>query len=125
MKRRDSLREAMKLQRAAARQGFDWNKTAPLWAKLQEEIAELSAAARDPRRAEEELGDLLFMVVNFARHLGLDPNRALRGASRKFKRRYGYILQHADSLPPLGHPRRLAAMEKLWQQAKRLDLRVE
>jgi uncharacterized protein YabN with tetrapyrrole methylase and pyrophosphatase domain len=122
MKCRSAIADALRLQKSAARQGFDWNRPGPLWNKLQEEIAELREVARDPVRGQEELGDLLFMVVNLARHFGLDPERALRGGNRKFMRRYAYILRHAKTLPPLGHPRRLAQMEKLWVAAKKKGL---
>ncbi|MEK6805266.1 MAG: MazG nucleotide pyrophosphohydrolase domain-containing protein [Pseudomonadota bacterium] len=122
MKKREPLAHALLLQKAAARQGFDWDRAAPLWAKLREEVGELREVAHQRRRGEEELGDLLFMVVNLARHYRLDPVRALKQGNRKFVRRYGYILKHADTLPPLGHPRRLAQMEKLWQHAKRRGL---
>lgn len=122
MKRKSAIADALRLQKSAARQGFDWNRPGPLWNKLQEEIAELREVAREPVRAQEELGDLLFMAVNLARHFGLDPERALRGGNRKFMRRYGYILKHAKQLPSLGHPQRLAQMEKLWQKAKRQGL---
>ena len=120
MKRgQDPLREARRLQQAAARRGFDWPKGDPaLWGKLLEEIRELRAVAGNRRRSEEELGDLLFMVVNLSRHLKVDARRALARAMKKFSRRFGYVMKHAAQLPPLGDKRRLAAMEKLWQEAK-------
>lgn len=93
-----------------------------MWKKLDEEIAELHAVTRDPHRAEDELGDLLFMVVNLARHLGINADRALSRANRKFSRRFSFILRHRSGLPPLGDKRRLAAMEKLWRQAKQRGL---
>lgn len=118
----DVLARAARVQRAAARTGFDWPRGDPrLWRKLLEEIRELKAVARHPARAREELGDLLFMVVNLARHLRVDPGRALAGAVRKFERRYAHVMKHARSLPRKRDPRRLAAMEKLWQQAKRRE----
>lgn len=118
------LAEALRLQKQAAKRGFDWTPAMRrlMWAKLQEEIRELRAVARQPRQAEDELGDLLFMTVNLARHLGIDAERALRHANRKFSRRFSYILQHRATLPPLGHRRRLAAMEALWREAKRRGL---
>lgn len=122
--KRDALRRAARVQRAAARQGFDWPAGDPaLWDKLAEELAELKAARRSRRRAGEELGDLLFMVVNLARHLRIDPERALAAAIRKFERRYAHVMADAASLPPRRDPRRLAAMEKRWQQAKRNERR--
>jgi uncharacterized protein YabN with tetrapyrrole methylase and pyrophosphatase domain len=125
MKRRpDPLRRAGAVQRGAARTGFDWPAGDPaLWRKLHEEIRELKAVARRRSKAREELGDLLFMVVNLARHLQVDAGQALRQAVRKFERRYAYVIRHARSLPRKGDPRRLAAMERLWQEAKRRERR--
>ena len=116
----EPIAEALRLQLEAAAEGFDWNDPAGLWDKLAEEVGELRQAQSAADRAEE-LGDLLFMVVNLSRHLGVDPAAALAAASRKFGRRYSYILQHAQELPPLGDPARLARMEELWQQAKQLE----
>jgi uncharacterized protein YabN with tetrapyrrole methylase and pyrophosphatase domain len=121
-KRGEPIAQALDLQRRAARRGFDWDEADGLWRKLAEEIGELRAA-RSPGARREELGDLLFMVVNLARHLGVDPAAALRAANAKFARRYGYVLQRGAQLPPLGDPQRLARMEALWQQAKRLEKR--
>jgi uncharacterized protein YabN with tetrapyrrole methylase and pyrophosphatase domain len=118
----EPLRRAARVQRAAARQGFDWPAGDPrLWAKLAEEIGELRRVQRQRGRAAEELGDLLFMVVNLARHLRVDAAGALARAIDKFERRYAHVQRHACGLPPRGHPRRLDAMEALWQEAKRLE----
>lgn len=115
----DAFDRALALQREAAAQGFDWSVIDDLWAKLDEEIGELRAALDlDLTDRHEELGDLLFMVVNLARHLRLDPAQALADAVAKFERRYARIRANLDTLPPLGDPARLAAMEALWQQAK-------
>src|SRR5690349_20478651 len=120
----DALRRALRVQRAAARQGFDWPAGDPaLWRKLHEEISELKAVARKRTLAQEELGDLLFMVVNLSRHLKVSAGRALTDAIRKFERRYAHVMKHAKALPRKGHPRRLAAMERLWQDAKRREKR--
>jgi uncharacterized protein YabN with tetrapyrrole methylase and pyrophosphatase domain len=113
----EPLAEALRLQLEAAAEGFDWTNPQDLWDKLAEEIGELRQAA-DAAAREEELGDLLFMVVNLSRHLGVDPARALLAANAKFSRRYGLILEHLAELPPLGDPTRLEQMERLWQQAK-------
>ncbi len=125
MKRRaDPLRRAARVQRSAARTGFDWPAGDPaLWGKLHEEIRELEAVARHRAKAREELGDLLFMAVNLARHLKVDAGAALAAAIRKFERRYAHVIKHARGLPPKGHPRRLARMEALWQEAKRREKR--
>ena len=118
----DPLRRASAVQRRAARQGFDWPPGDPrVWRKLFEEIAELKAVARKPREARAELGDLLFMVVNLSRHLKVDAGGALRDAIRKFERRYGYVMKQSRALPRKGDRRRLAAMERLWQEAKRKE----
>lgn len=120
----DPLSEALCLQRDAARQGFDWRQLDELWHKLAEEIGELQEAVPEGvDRVRDELGDLLFMAVNLARHLGVDPAEALTGANTKFQRRFSHILRHLEQLPPLGHPQRLDAMEALWQDAKRLERR--
>ncbi len=121
-KRGNAIAEALRVQKAAARQGFDWNRSAPLWAKLREETIEFREVAHLKKRGEEELGDLLFMVVNLARHYRLNPERALAAGNRKFLRRYGYILKRAKGLPPLGSKRRLTQMEKLWVAAKKKGL---
>ncbi len=116
----EPLAEALRLQLEAAAEGFDWTDPAGLWDKLAEEIGELQRAPDAAGRAEE-LGDLLFMAVNLARHLGVDPAAALDSANAKFRRRYGYILQHLQELPPRGNPSRLDRMEALWQRAKALE----
>jgi uncharacterized protein YabN with tetrapyrrole methylase and pyrophosphatase domain len=120
----DALSRAERAQRSAARQGFDWARLDDLWPKLEEEIAELRAVSRNRRRAEEELGDLLFMAVNLARHLKVAPGRALTRAIAKFARRYAYVMRHAAALPPPGSRRRLDAMEALWQKAKEKEKSV-
>lgn len=127
MRRPEPLARAGAAQRRAARHGFDWPRPrrgvdARLWRKLAEEIGELKAVAGDRRRAQDELGDLLFMVVNLARHLDLDPAVALRGAVRKFERRLAYVLAHTPKRrrgeSAASHLRR---MERNWIAAKRRD----
>ena len=106
-----ALERAAKLQKRAARTGFDWpDETGPR-AKIEEELAELAEAA--PADRAEELGDLLFAVVNLARHLKIDPEEALRLASRKFERRFRAI-ETAPGFSSLN----LEDMERLWQVAK-------
>jgi uncharacterized protein YabN with tetrapyrrole methylase and pyrophosphatase domain len=115
----EPLEQARLLQAAAALDGFDWPDTAGMWDKLAEEIAELRAAEpQGQARCADELGDVLFMVINLARHLRVDPAAALRAACAKFSARYAYVQAHAAGLPPRGSPERLQAMEILWQQAK-------
>lgn len=117
-----ALLRALKLQKRAARVGFDWGDAAPVLAKVEEEIAELRAEITDgvpSDRAEEELGDLLFSVVNLARWLEIDPETAMRAANSKFERRFRRVealLAEAGTSPVEAG---LEAMEGLWTQTKR------
>jgi ATP diphosphatase len=95
----------------------------PVLDKLREEIDELSQAmaAADQAGMQEELGDLLFSVVNLARHLNVDPEEALRGANRKFERRFRFIEQALrDTLRPI-EDCSLEALDALWGEAKRQE----
>ncbi|UVO49235.1 nucleoside triphosphate pyrophosphohydrolase [Sphingomonas sp. SUN019] len=109
-----ALTRAEKLQKRGARVGFDWPDASGARAKIDEELAEIEAADDDTRA--EEVGDLLFAVVNFARHLKIDPEAALRAASAKFERRFVAMEAMAgDAFPALS----LDAKEELWSKAKR------
>ncbi len=110
-----ALKRAEKIQSRAARVGFDWPDISGPRAKIDEELAEIEAAASDEER-EAELGDLLFSVVNYARHLGINPETALRGAVARFERRFRKVEEIADK--PLKEMD-IDALETLWQQAKR------
>ena len=117
-----ALARAQKLQRRAARVGFDWPDPAPVLDKIDEELGELRAALdRGPDAGEvaEELGDLLFACVNAARHLGTDAEDALRACNRKFAERFEYIEARlaADGRSP--EDSSLAEMDALWAEAKR------
>lgn len=107
-----ALDRAAKLQRRAARTGFDWPDSSGPRAKIDEELAELDSES-DPERQEEELGDLLFAVVNLARHLKIDPEEALRKANRKFESRFR-IIEKAHGFQGMS----LEEKEALWRQAK-------
>jgi ATP diphosphatase len=121
-----ALTRAIKLQRKAAKVGFDWPSLSPVLAKLKEELAELedaiakSAAGSETnaRAINEEFGDLLFVVANLARHLKLDPEASLRAANQKFVRRFRYIEERlaADGRTPSDSD--LAEMDALWDDAK-------
>jgi ATP diphosphatase len=119
-----ALTRAIKLQNKAARVGFDWPSLAPVFDKLNEEIAELEAAIADSKdkadRAaiEEEFGDLLFVVANVARHLKLDPEAALRAANDKFNRRFRYIEAQLAARGSSPAQSDLAEMDALWDEAK-------
>jgi nucleoside triphosphate diphosphatase len=107
-----ALMRAEKLQKRAARTGFDWPDTNGPRAKIIEELAEIDAAITDDAR-EDEVGDLLFAVVNLARHLRVDPEVAMRRANAKFERRFRAI-ETADGFTGLS----LDEKEALWTSAK-------
>jgi uncharacterized protein YabN with tetrapyrrole methylase and pyrophosphatase domain len=113
---------ALKLQKRAARVGFDWDDVAPVLAKVEEEITELRAEL--PRgmrsgRAAEEFGDLLFSLVNVARWMDIDPETALRGANAKFERRFGRVEALLDEAGTFPAEAGVEAMDRLWDLAKR------
>jgi nucleoside triphosphate diphosphatase len=107
-----ALLRAEKLQKRAARTGFDWPDPSGARAKILEELDEITSAPAD--RVEEEVGDLLFAVVNFARHLKIDPEAALRAANDKFERRFRAM----ELMDERFVERSLDEKEKLWSQAK-------
>jgi ATP diphosphatase len=112
-----ALLRAEKLQKRAARTGFDWPDTAGPKAKIAEELAELESAKNEAERLEE-MGDFLFAAVNLARHLGIDPEAALRAANGKFERRFRSM---EDSAGPTFPGLSLDEMEQLWNQAKAME----
>jgi len=118
-----ALMRAVKLQRRAARVGFDWPETAPVVDKIHEELGELteeiSASDVDGDRVEDEMGDLLFACVNLARHLGVDPENALRRTNGKFEARFRAVERMLDE--DLGIEPSAASldqMEERWTRAK-------
>jgi ATP diphosphatase len=114
------LQRSVKLQKRAAKVGFDWGSPEPVLDKLAEETAEMheAMATGDAARIEDELGDLLFVLTNLARQLDVDPARALRGANAKFERRFREIERVAGDRAAL-EDMSLDEMEALWQRAKR------
>ena len=120
-----ALLRAEKLQKRAARVGFDWPEAAPVFDKVLEEVAELreAAAARDPAAVAEELGDLLFACVNLGRHLGVEPEAALRAANAKFTARFQQV---EASLAESGRDAKkvgLDELDRLWEEAKQAERR--
>lgn len=125
-----SLTRAVKLQAKAARVGFDWPSLGPVFAKMREELAELEeiATPADPRgaatmepadpRIAEELGDLLFVIANVARHLAIDPETALRSANTKFTRRFAHIESRLAEQGKQPADSTLEEMDALWDEAK-------
>lgn len=116
-----ALSRAAKLQKRAAQVGFDWPEALPVVDKVREELDEVLVAMSesDPEAIAEELGDLLFVVVNLARHLRVDPENALRAANGKFERRFRFIEQ---ALREAGRPIEdcdLQELDALWEEAKK------
>ena len=115
----------MELQRKASSVGFDWNDPRAVLHKIREEADEIEAALDrgDAGELAEETGDLLFALVNLARHVGADPDLALRGTNAKFERRFGYIER---ALAAKGRPldeATLDEMDELWNEAKEEERR--
>jgi MazG family protein len=118
-----ALLRAQKLQKRAARVGFDWDEAAAVFDKLAEEVDELRAAhrARDSAAVGEELGDLLFATVNLARHLDVDAETALCAATGKFDRRFRYIEAQLRKEGRRMQDCPLAELDRLWERAKRSE----
>ena len=117
-----ALTRAEKLQKRAARAGFDWPDMAGVRAKITEELAECDAAieAGDKEKIAEEIGDLLFAVTNLARFLGCDAEAALRATNHKFITRFQYIEQALRARGRIPETSSLEEMETLWQEAKKI-----
>ncbi len=121
------LTRAVKLQKRAAKVGFDWPHLAPVLAKAEEEIAELKEAIAEDgdggsnERVAEEFGDLLFVMANLARHLGVDPEAALRGANAKFVRRFESIEAALAEDGRKPEDATLDEMDQLWDAAKEAE----
>ena len=119
-----SLLRAYRMQERAAKVGFDWPKgdPAPVFAKVGEEIAELKEALADPaatkEKIDEEMGDLLFAVVNMARHLDVDPESALQAANAKFADRFRAVEKLAEARGLIMEETSLDDLDKLWVEAK-------
>lgn len=117
-----ALRRAEKLQARAATVGFDWPDAAGVFEKIREELDELTGAFAqeqpDSARLREELGDLLFAVVNLARHLALDPEQSLRVANAKFQARFSHIEKRLNEQGRDPKDATLEELDALWQEAK-------
>jgi MazG family protein len=116
------LTRAVKLQSKAAKVGFDWPSVDNVYDKIAEEIDEFRSAAEDKK--PEEFGDLLFALANVARHLGIDPEAALRGTNEKFIRRFKHIETELGRLGKLPQDSNLAEMDALWDDAKIHERRI-
>ena len=118
-----ALAEAAQIASRAAGAGFDWENTEQVIEKLHEELKELEGARQsgDSSHMEDEIGDLLFVIVNIARFLKVDPEQALRRTNRKFRRRFGYLEQKLDDAGKSLQESSIDQMEALWQEAKRSE----
>lgn len=118
-----SLMRAYKMQAKAAKVGFDWDTIEPVWGKIREEIAELQEAVQlgDSIEVENELGDVLFAVVNLARFLGVEPEVALTATNNKFARRFGYVEDQVNAKGLDWKSLDLVFLDKLWDEAKKIE----
>ena len=118
-----ALVEAQQIASKAAGVGFDWANVEQVIDKLHEELDELRSARNgsDPAQVADELGDMLFVIVNIARFLKVDPEQALRGTNAKFRKRFGYVEEQLAGRGRKLTEARIEEMEELWQEAKRSD----
>jgi tetrapyrrole methylase family protein/MazG family protein/ATP diphosphatase len=118
-----ALTRATKLGKRAASVGFDWPDVAGVRTKVDEELAELDAAAAagDPSAVAAEVGDLLFSIANWCRHSGLDPDTCLRGANERFARRFRSVEAEVGSSGRAWKDFDAAALDELWRRAKRQE----
>lgn len=112
------LKEARDIQKKAAKLGFDWERVEDVFIKIEEEIGELKNAYKDQDEEKllEELGDLLFAVVNLSRFIEVDSDEAIERAVEKFKERFAHI---EKELKLKGKPMTLAQMDEIWERAKK------
>ncbi len=115
-----ALLRAYKLQGKAAKAGFDWQDDTGVWAKVQEELGELQDALAHgtPQQAEAELGDVLFAVVNYARHHKIEPEAALNGTNNRFTNRFAYVEQQVEKSGRAWNEFSLAELDAFWDEAK-------
>jgi len=116
------LSRACALTRKAARVGFDWQEAGGVFAKIREELSELEAEIGEakPARIKDEIGDILFSIVNLARHLNVEPEEALRSSCEKFRSRFGYVEQQLKKQGRGPTDATLEEMDLLWEEAKKI-----
>ncbi|HTP79576.1 MAG TPA: nucleoside triphosphate pyrophosphohydrolase [Bacteroidota bacterium] len=118
-----ALLQARRLQERAAKVGFDWSRAEDVLGKIREELLELRSASRkrNRRNVEEEIGDLLFSVVNYARFTGTNPELALRRSAAKFKRRFHFIEKQLDRKGSRPERESMKQLDRLWEMSKKKD----
>lgn len=118
-----ALLRAYKMQGKAAKVGFDWPDSEGVWAKVQEELGELREALAngDAQAAENELGDVLFAVVNYARHNKIEPEVALNGTNNRFANRFNYVEQQVEASGRQWSEFTLAELDAFWDEAKKRE----
>ncbi|MEW5807484.1 MAG: nucleoside triphosphate pyrophosphohydrolase [Acidobacteriota bacterium] len=118
-----ALQKAKRISEKVARVGFDWETVTDIMEKLNEEVSELSDSIQheDFSRSEEEIGDLLFVIVNVGRRLGIDPEVALQRSNMKFIKRFEYVEKELKSRGKKPSSSTLEEMEYLWKEAKKYD----
>lgn len=117
-----ALMKAEKVQKKAAKVGFDWQKKEEVWKKVEEEISELhsSVETNNSEEIKKEFGDLLFSLVNYARFINVNPEEALQSTVKKFTTRFQYIEERLKEQGKDIHHSRLAEMDVLWEEAKKI-----
>ncbi len=119
-----ALVKASRIQEKARAVGFDWEKPEQVWEKVQEELGELQEAKTnggDMKKLEEEFGDSIFAMVNYARFLGINPEDALEKTNRKFIRRFQYLESESSKIGKALHQMSLAEMDVFWDAAKKME----
>jgi XTP/dITP diphosphohydrolase len=115
-----SIVKAQRIQEKAAGIGFDWDKSEQIWLKVQEEITEFEeeVSKGDLKRSEEEFGDVLFSLINYARFLKINPDNALELTNQKFIKRFEFFESKAKELEKKLSDMSLSEMETIWKEAK-------
>lgn len=117
-----ALLEGLKISKKAAKVGFDWENAEQIFEKLDEEVGELKDAIEknDKEEISEEIGDLLFVIVNLARKLGVEPETALKKTNRKFRKRFAFIENELKAQKKSFEDSNLEEMDALWNKAKEI-----
>lgn len=116
------LHKAFRMQEKVSKVGFDWEKREDVWDKVQEEIKELqqAEASGNEKELEEEMGDLIFSIVNYSRFIGINPENALRRTNEKFVKRFRFVEKKVGELNKSITESNLEEMDKFWEESKKL-----